>query len=394
MEAIPQIPPELHDRIIDHLHDDFSALAACGLASRIWLSSVRYHRFGSTQITVPRFEEFSDLLENSPEIGAYVYDLSLGTRRTPVHRVLPDHMITTLVRRLPYVEHLRLVSFIWKPRYQVLYEAYPGLRTLRIEHCRFDSETENSDGFVDFVSSFHRLTTLSLHRPVQVTHAGGCGWIWNKSLQHPPLRNLELTSVPGAETLCDWLRHGPSLPNISTFFTSVSEDWEGAIALHAFKSFGETIENLTLVLDSYSGLESLFEDSAFTISYCTNLRSLNLELRIHGMCIRTDPTLRRITSILSQITSPHIEKIMLSVYADPMSDFSGLDTECAVRPLRLASFTDLMELNWDGIYCAVARELSSGLPALSVRATGRSEPLRKHLANYNSGVGFEQIKDE
>lgn len=254
---LPQIPPELHDRIIDHLHDDDFALAACGLANRIWLPSVRYHRFGSTRISVPKVAQFSDLLENSPEIGTYVHDLTLGTRRTPVHRVLPDHMITALVLRLPYVEHLRLVSFVWKPRYQVFNEAYPGLRTLRIEHCRFEANMEELDGFVDFVSSFDRLTTLSIRCPFQMTHADGRGWPWHKALRHPPLRVLDWASVPGAETLCDWLKpeDGPSLPNISTFFISVSEEWEGTIAMHAFRSFGETIRTLSLVLDSYSGLE-------------------------------------------------------------------------------------------------------------------------------------------
>ncbi|KAI0079082.1 hypothetical protein K474DRAFT_1705917 [Panus rudis PR-1116 ss-1] len=40
-----RLPPELTDRIIDHLHDDQVALGKAALASREWLPAIRYHRF-------------------------------------------------------------------------------------------------------------------------------------------------------------------------------------------------------------------------------------------------------------------------------------------------------------------------------------------------------------
>ena len=39
------VPQELIDTIIDHLHDDPPSLLACGLATKKWLPSSRYHLF-------------------------------------------------------------------------------------------------------------------------------------------------------------------------------------------------------------------------------------------------------------------------------------------------------------------------------------------------------------
>ncbi|KAI0958762.1 hypothetical protein AcV7_004481 [Taiwanofungus camphoratus] len=59
---VPNLPPELYDRIIDHLHDDRAALAACSLASRAFLQTARYHRFAHTVLDPVSATTFHPLL--------------------------------------------------------------------------------------------------------------------------------------------------------------------------------------------------------------------------------------------------------------------------------------------------------------------------------------------
>ena len=41
--SVRHLPPELDDLIIDHLYDDWRALACCALVRRSWLPRSRYH---------------------------------------------------------------------------------------------------------------------------------------------------------------------------------------------------------------------------------------------------------------------------------------------------------------------------------------------------------------
>jgi hypothetical protein len=45
-----QLPPELIDTILDHLHDDKLALSACSLVRKTWTHTARYHLFADVNI--------------------------------------------------------------------------------------------------------------------------------------------------------------------------------------------------------------------------------------------------------------------------------------------------------------------------------------------------------
>jgi hypothetical protein len=56
--------PELVDRIIDHLHDEFDALKTCGQVCQFWIPASRYHLFHSVTLTHANASGFLKLLKS------------------------------------------------------------------------------------------------------------------------------------------------------------------------------------------------------------------------------------------------------------------------------------------------------------------------------------------
>lgn len=62
-----ELPPELIDRIIDFLHNEPKALAACSLVARSWTATSRYHRFSMVWLMNPKnWANFDHLTKISP----------------------------------------------------------------------------------------------------------------------------------------------------------------------------------------------------------------------------------------------------------------------------------------------------------------------------------------
>ncbi|KAJ7140736.1 hypothetical protein C8R44DRAFT_974525, partial [Mycena epipterygia] len=62
--AAADVPTELHDLIIDHLHGQKRALGTCALVSKAWLRSSRHHLFASVILHGKNWPEFLRLLES------------------------------------------------------------------------------------------------------------------------------------------------------------------------------------------------------------------------------------------------------------------------------------------------------------------------------------------
>jgi len=69
----PEIPPELVDRIIDFLHDQPKALAACSLVARSWTVTSQYHQFSTVWLTTPEYwTKFNRLIKISPTMICFI----------------------------------------------------------------------------------------------------------------------------------------------------------------------------------------------------------------------------------------------------------------------------------------------------------------------------------
>lgn len=104
-------PLEILDVVVDHLHDDATSLAACGLAGRSLLSSSRYHLFSCIRLTSSNLASFLELLAR-PSIA----NLASLTRKLVADGLFPcvgDENTTrcNMSRALDVMLHLRSVTF-------------------------------------------------------------------------------------------------------------------------------------------------------------------------------------------------------------------------------------------------------------------------------------------
>ena len=75
------IPPELVDRIIDHLHGDTKALITCSLTARDWVPSTRLHLFRKLSLlSADEVTKFAKLDRSVPVVLYYCQELSIGTK--------------------------------------------------------------------------------------------------------------------------------------------------------------------------------------------------------------------------------------------------------------------------------------------------------------------------
>jgi hypothetical protein len=118
MCMIPAIPTEIHDMIVDHLHSDKYALAACALASRDWLPSSRYHLFHSISLGPSSSKRFLSLLRSPcctilPFVRALNLEEGLGKYASDDDRWLKSDA-TGCLKRLSCLRCLQLRNVEWE----------------------------------------------------------------------------------------------------------------------------------------------------------------------------------------------------------------------------------------------------------------------------------------
>lgn len=157
--AIPHLPPELSDRILDHLHDDLLTLNSCSRVCRAWLPRSRFHYFHAIELTSYAGARFADILTTNPHIGTLVHlvgirilDRSDGDSNS-LMRALPP-----IALRLPNVEKLTLHGdgeYTAPP-----FRNFTNVRELRIVGC----EIPAFDDFIGIICFLPKLEILSCSR--------------------------------------------------------------------------------------------------------------------------------------------------------------------------------------------------------------------------------------
>ncbi|KAJ7288695.1 hypothetical protein C8J57DRAFT_1494967 [Mycena rebaudengoi] len=110
-----ELPAELEELIIDHLHADTHALATCALVSRAWIVVSQYHLFGSVTLRLIARSERFVLVSQSPlaTISPFVRNLALFD--LSVRNRLFD-----LVPRLPHFPYVRSLQLCWDFRWHTV----------------------------------------------------------------------------------------------------------------------------------------------------------------------------------------------------------------------------------------------------------------------------------
>lgn len=114
----PRLPPEICDRVIDHLHAEKLALNACALVCRGWLPAARLHRFRTVQLS--RFRRRRDpimklLSDPHSTILPYVHELHLEEGRG---ETWIDHTTVLQIpyRSMPALESITITDLGWYNR--------------------------------------------------------------------------------------------------------------------------------------------------------------------------------------------------------------------------------------------------------------------------------------
>lgn len=124
----PGLPYEIEEQIVDHLHDDPTALRACSLTCSAWVPRARLHLFRTAALTCKRCcVRFLAVLESTAEteggtgtsVGEFVRELylpSFSLYQRGRQEGLRYEMVCQICRRLPNVTVLVIDRFDW-PRF-------------------------------------------------------------------------------------------------------------------------------------------------------------------------------------------------------------------------------------------------------------------------------------
>ena len=89
-----------------------------------------------------------------------------------------------------------------------------------------------------------------------------------------------------------------------------------------------------------------------------------------------------IIHLLSQLSSPHIEALVLAVSVDSMEDLRNIASECTVRKLSHATFDDLRALDWMSIERILAHERFPDLRKFTITGRGSENQLKDFIVEH------------
>lgn len=159
------LPQELLDKIVDELHDEFSALSVCALSSSRLHRRATLHLFSDITLTPSNYQKFIELTFRSPYLTRYVRTLRLFGGKLDGHQYLVTaNDLPPLLHRLDNVRDLHVHSaFLGRS----LVDRNPALQrallTLPLHNLHLDqvffSDTEE---LLDAVASFPALRRLHI----------------------------------------------------------------------------------------------------------------------------------------------------------------------------------------------------------------------------------------
>lgn len=181
-----RLPTELTDSVIDHLYDDEPTLSACALTCRVWLPTVRFHRFRNVSLSCDATDRFHEVLLESPVVRTLVQTLELrGQLGWPLESPVWHGASYAFLALLPAVTEVKLVGVFFEDSvHDVFVTTLMGLTRLTMYRCRFRS----FHYFISLIGSFPSLHTLSLSLAL----------IWRFQFPLPPAISDDLQShLPG-----------------------------------------------------------------------------------------------------------------------------------------------------------------------------------------------------
>ncbi|KAH9950664.1 hypothetical protein B0H21DRAFT_504056 [Amylocystis lapponica] len=367
---ILRLPPELHDRIIDHLHTDTPALDACSLTCRSFLPAARFHRFRhwKLQLSSKNSAQFQQLLLN-PHVTLAKYIDFLMLQYIAGDRRWQEDM-AEMLPALSHVMKLRLYATDLQPSIAIhLADLTSSVRTLEIGTILI---TPTFVHLLTFITAFPNLHTLAFIGPIS-------------SVTPPTDADSPEPALPTLSAPLDDLRltdHFHYLPQFVrwasaqglfarlralSFYHGLSDkDTDGPDAL--FAALGPTLEHLNII--------NAYSENALPLplARCTRLRSLAFTRLSFPLCTPAG-WVWPLPALLTQVETHSVERVALTLtYAHPtlLAHFGWVAQ--LEGPLSRPEFDGLKELIFElpvtqlrDIQGDVEEAIRSEIPVLNAR---------------------------
>ncbi|KAJ7474135.1 hypothetical protein FB451DRAFT_1558359 [Mycena latifolia] len=336
---MPELSPELTDRVIDALKDDKAALKTCGLVCTQWFPRSRFHLFSAVTLQVghgrfharsipDNMETFLDLLSTASfDILAAIRVLKLSYRNGEF--LAKEHLLqfasclqlTDLVINLPSMYYEHPYSLVPSLHAQLALVG-PNFSSLSTFSLRFP--VSSMCGLLDVLGSMPTVENLWLGgNDIEALEAAVPGPF---PAFPERLRCLEMHVLRGAELFFGHLLSLPALPLLQTITVDNDEMEMNATAPIAvyLQRAGHALESLSLTIWIESGS---FEELA--LQSCTNLRHFSL------MTFMSDQPSTYLFDLLSAVSSSELVTVKLE-FAMRELEFSAeaLDQALAHRRFR------------------------------------------------------------
>jgi hypothetical protein len=370
--ASPHLPQELVDHIIDHLHDDPSALKKCAHVCRAWLPTSRFHFFSKISLkaasahngpAVPqeRCKQLHAVLLQSPEIIYNIRELEI-CEGSPHHHhdhhpelssttwITTERTLTALFKMLTHLQRLDFSAtstLYWKllpPTFQsALWTllSLPTLTYIRLHSWVFPdiSSLGSILACCHNLNGFALSSTTICHEigPQQLDHQTPHAAIEDSVEEVRPSIRLETLTLDYVTFgyLDYWLFGPHSLLDITSLRELRVSHFQDATAIEKllltvggslehfhlkpgywdgknlfFLLFSARIKSSRFLLNLVFSISSLVH--SFNLSYNSGLRSIRLTLE------NSETAMHWATDLLSSITSTNtaLENVGLEFFAD------------------------------------------------------------------------------
>jgi hypothetical protein len=325
-----RIPSEITDTVIDYLHSDTKALAACTRVCKEWLPASRYHLFSTISVHKYNFTRFFDTLDTPDCIWRpYVRHLHLTESQTRGREFEFTHLDDASLLKLSTlkaVNELSLQNFRYADLAK-LSSAFGGVTALNIRHCYFSSLA----GCMSMVTLFplKQLTledNIIYYKELPVTPPG--------SLCVIHLRSLFCREIL---TVGQLLRDvGPSLTHLYLSHPHFLRryPYSGAcqcLFMH-LSGINHSPNHLGIRLD---------------LGHNTNLRCVHFGIKLNQRRCLYVRTLAWLPIVVSQIHSPQMEELVFGIEVDFLRDLNKINWNLWANIFAQPQFCGLKKLHFN-----------------------------------------------
>jgi hypothetical protein len=222
--ALPHLPAELTDSIIDFLHDDEESLINCSLVCKAFLPVTRFHIFRNLLLDQWNVVGFIDLItQSSATVAPYVHRLAIDQGKSR-----HSDLFQSLLQRLPRFTHLRsleLRNILWchysADTIDRLIFAFDGVTELKLFCLTLDAPTS----LRSVITSFPALKRLSishtrfLPEPSHLAY-GPASASFLKHVELPNIHDLEISEQEHMQTVDWFLSQRIPVVSLSVFLKS------------------------------------------------------------------------------------------------------------------------------------------------------------------------------